>query len=219
MEWLKTLLLEALKGAVEESKLDDVAEKIISKSKKEIPKHFVAKTDFDEKNVSLKETKTKMEELQTKIEALSKDKGTVEELQTKLESAKTEFETFKQDAEKREGDRKKVTAIAALLQTAKAAPDAIDLLTREFDLDKIILDSKGAIVDAENHLTAVKEKRKGLFETTTTAGNDPNNNQKPGETKPGDWQTKLDEARKSNKPNIEIIKIKQEAAANNVLLL
>jgi len=176
MDWLKLLIETALKGKlVEGTKQEDIISAIVEGAKKDIGKTYVPKEEFNSKNEELKSTKTKMDEMQKKVEDLSKSGDEVVKLKTDLEKVNTDFTSFKTDAEKRETNRQKVVAIEKSLRDAKASDDAIDLLTSQFDVEKIILDSKGNIVDWDNHLKPVKESRKTLFGEVKSSGTPPAN--------------------------------------------
>lgn len=175
MEWLKQLLMTALKGKVDEAKFDEAVNTLVDSTKKEMGKHMIPKEEFNSKNDELKSTKAEMDKLQKQIEDLSKSGEEKEKLQTKLTELDTQFKAYKADAEKRETNSKKAAAIEKGLRAANASQDALDLLIGQFDLEKITLDSKGNIVDWDDHLKPVKETRKTLFAETKTKGNPPAN--------------------------------------------
>lgn len=217
MEWLKQLIENALKDKVKDGiKVDEIVSGLVEGTKKEMGKHFVPKEEFNSKNEELKTTKTKMDELQTKVETLSNSGEEVSKIKEQLTAATAELVTFKTETEKREANRKKVATIEKGLREAKAAEDAIDLLTSQFDLDKLTLDDKGAIVNWDTHLTSIKETRKSLFGQTTFVGGAPNPNGGTGGNS-GTWETKLADARKTGK-NLEVIKVKQDAAKEGIFL-
>ncbi|MDD4985904.1 MAG: phage scaffolding protein [Dehalococcoidales bacterium] len=173
MEWLKQLIENALKGKLKDDAKVDI-DKLVEDAKKDLGKEFVPKSDFNSKNDELKSTKAKMDELQKQVDDLSKAGGDATKIKEQLDKVSQEFETYKKDTEKREVNRKKQAAIELGLRSAKASDDAIDLLTSQFDLDKITLDNKGNIVDWEDHLKPVKELRKSLFaEVKTDSGGKP----------------------------------------------
>jgi hypothetical protein len=176
MEWLKKLIEDALKGKVKDDAKVDV-DSIINSAKKEIGKQFVPKDDFNSKNEELKSTKSKMDDLQKQVDDLSKAGGDAAKMKEQLDKVNQDFADYKKDTEKRETNRKKQAAIETGLRAAKASDDAIDLLTSQFDLDKITLDNKGNIVDWDDHLKPVKESRKTLFGEVQTGGGKP---PKPG---------------------------------------
>jgi len=164
MEWLKQLIEAALKGKVsDEGKLGELIAGVLESVKKEIGKHFIPKEEFNSKNEDLKDTKKKMDDLQKQVDDLSKSGNDAVKFKEDLEKVNKEFTAYKETAEKRETNRQKTASIERSLREAKASTDAIDLLTSQFDLDKIILDSKGNIVDWDNHLKPIKESRKTLF--------------------------------------------------------
>lgn len=139
--------------------------------------NYIPKAKFDEKNEELKVTKAKMDELQTKVEQLGSTSQEAETLKANIEALKGEYDQFKTDSEKRINDTQKKQAIERNLARANANPDTIDLLVDKFELDKLILDSKGEIVDWDVHLNPIKEQRKTLFGEVQVTGNKPQSGQ------------------------------------------
>ena len=197
MEWLKQLIEKALKSKVKDDvKVDELVSGIVENSKKEIGKSFVAKDDFNSKNDELKQTKTKMDDLQKKVDELSKSGGDAAKIKEDLDKVNQEFADYKKNTEKRESNRKKITAIEKGLRDAKASEDAVDLLTGQFEIDKITLDNKGNIVNWDDHLKGVKESRKSLFGEVKPQGDKPPN---PGGSGGNDEFDKLSDEEYYNK--------------------
>lgn len=196
MEWLENIL-----GELENK------EELISKIKKELPKQFIPKSEFNEKNEELKATKSKMEEMQKSVEGLDSYTKENEELKAKIDNLKGEYEQFKNEADTRVQAIQKKQAIERNLVKANANPDTIDLLISQFDIEKVQVDSKGEIVDWDNHFEPIKTSRKSLFGETSISGDKPvSGNNAPANT----YKTRYDQALKSGN-NLEAIKIKQEA--------
>jgi TolA-binding protein len=182
MEWLKLLLENALKERITNKEdLDKTVTGIVTGVTENIGKSYVEKAAHDNTVQELQATKGKMDELQGKVTELTKSSGTSEELQKKLKETEDAFSTFKADTEKREKARQKSSAMEKALIGAGAAADAIDLLLKDIDIEKVNIDSEGKIVDQETIVTGLKEKRKSLFGETSI------HTDKPGakESKPG----------------------------------
>ena len=162
MEWLESILKDL------ENK-----EELVNAIKKELPKNFIPKDQFNEKNEELKTTKAKMEELQASVGELEKYTNENAELKSKIDSLKGEYENFKAEADTRVQTIQKKQAIERNLVKANANPDTVDLLINQFDIDKMQVDSKGDIVDWDNHFTPIKEARKSLFGEVTVTGDKP----------------------------------------------
>ena len=162
MEWLETILKDL-----------DNKEELIGLIKKELPKNFIPKTEFNEKNEELKSTKAKMDELQKSLEGLDSYTKENEELKSKVEALKTEYETFKSEADTRVKTIQVKQAIERNLVKANANPDTIDLLVNQFDANKLQVDSKGEIVDWDVHFTPIKDARKSLFGEVKITGEKP----------------------------------------------
>ena len=155
MEWLNNILKES----IVEGKLDEVVEAV----KKEMPKHMMPKDQFNKKSDELKETQNKMTELQTQIEELIKNTSVNEELKAELDKAKNDLVLFKEETEKRELTKDKQIALKDALVGAKADVNNIDLLMNDFNVEELTLNNKGEIVDFDDILSPIKEKRKALF--------------------------------------------------------
>jgi hypothetical protein len=162
MEWLEAIL----------EGLDNKAS-LLEAIKKELPKNFIPKSEFNSKNDELKATKAKMDELQANLEKLSTSSEEAEKLKEQLTGLKNEYETFKQESEGRVVAIQKKQAIERNLVKANANPDTVDLLMSQFELEKIQLDSKGDIVDWDIHIQPIKESRKSLFGEISVTGTKP----------------------------------------------
>jgi hypothetical protein len=159
MDWLKEIIAELT---------DEQLEKV----KQELPKHFVAKDQYNKKvdelklksdeygtlSKQLEDNKTLMGDLQKKAEL-------TDEYKTKLEQQVSAFDSYKADADKRVDQMLKRSAIEKSLLASKAAPDAVDLLLNEFNLDDIKLSEKGEVLGFNEILAPIQEKRKSLFVT------------------------------------------------------
>ena len=205
MDWLN----DTLEGLEEETK-----NTIVENLKKEIPKHFALKSDFNQKNEELKSTRAKMDELQTKIEGLGQTEQQAETFKSQLEALSSEYGQFKEEAEKRVQNIQKKQAIERGLTRERANPETIDLLMNQFELDKVQLDSKGDIVDWDLHVSPLKEARKSLFATETITGTKATTAKTVETTS---YQALYNKA-KQDRNLKEQIRIKQEAFKNGQII-
>ena len=191
IEKIKTILGEELTALVTE-KLGTV-ELGITNDGSLVPadKHESMKTEF-------KATQEQLESLQSQIKDLEGSTGTIEELKEQLKSKGEEFEKFKNDTSKREMTRNKETALAKLLDKAGFIPSSIDLLIPTIDKEKITLDSKGNIVDADELINPIKEARKELIIEKKLDDNPPPNSNPPDDD-PKDAQAYFNKAMKKEK--------------------
>ena len=197
MEWLKAILSN------EELSAEQKQEAI----QKELPKTFIPKDKYNGKVEELKNTVAKMDELKTQVESMGVSSVEAGKLKTELESITNEFETFKNDSEKRNVNMTKRQAIERGLTRDKANPAAIDLLVGLFNMDEIQLDSKNEVVDWDEIKKPIIEGRKSLFGEIKINGNKPSTG---SNTPVNTRRQKYDEAIKSGN-TVEAIKIKQEA--------
>lgn len=209
MEWLETILN------------DEQLENKVDAIKKELPKHFVPKDQYNkkadevkEKDDELKATTEKMNELQGQVEKLSDAEGEQEKLKEKLAEINNEFETFKSESENRLSNVKKTQALERHLREEQANPDTIDLLIPKFDLEKIELTEDEKIKEWETHVQPIKESKKSLFAETSISGTKPSDGQN---NEPSGYKAKYEDALKSGN-RLEAIKIKQEAFKEGEIL-
>lgn len=159
MDWLKEIISE-------------LTDEQLQKINQELPKHFVAKDQYNKK---VDELKLKGEEYETLNKQLESNKTLLGDLQkkaelsdeykSKLEAQIADFDKYKGEADSRVNNMLKRSAIEKSLLASKAAPDAVDLLLSEFDLEKVQLSEKGEIVGFNEILAPIQEKRKSLFVT------------------------------------------------------
>ena len=169
MDWLKELLGTAY------------TEELANKFKAEIPKHFVAKEQYNKKveEIKVKDTQiadsnTQLEKVNGDLKAIQEKAGKYEELKTDFEKVNTEYTEYKSGQEKRLLEIKKSSALEKALINSKASSDAVDLLLKDFSLDKIEINEDGTIKDVDTHINSIKEKRPNLFEKVSVEGGKPN---------------------------------------------
>lgn len=202
-----------------------LTEELATKVAKELDGNYVPKARFNEVNTELKQAKDQVKERDSQLETLKKSVGDSDELKKQIETLQNENKT-KDETHAAEIKQLKIdTAVDKALAEAKAKnPKAVKAL---LDLAKAELSDDGTIkgLDAQIKALAEAEDSKFLFDTDSTQNK--NQNSKgfvPGQKKDGvpgassEYETRLAEARK-NGNTLEAIKIKQEAAADGVVLL
>lgn len=148
MDWLKAILEKAtIKDGV--LSVSEVMEAV----KAEIPKHFVAKADFN----------TKAEELKTAnatIETLKKDNAGNEELQNTIKTHETTIGNLRKENEK-------LVKTYALKEELKkvGCSDPDYLIYKHGGLDKFAFDKDGKPVGAEQIAATYKESLAYIFPT------------------------------------------------------
>lgn len=148
MEWLETILKNA---KVTDGVLD--VSGVMEAIKKEIPTHFVAKSDF---NAKVKE----LQEANGTIETLKKDNKDNETLQNTIKT----HETTISNLQKENADMKKTYALKSALSDAGCS-DPDYLIYKHGGLEKFTFDKDGKPVDAEQIAKTYKESIPHIFPT------------------------------------------------------
>lgn len=189
----------------------------------ELDGNFVPKSRFNEINAELKQVKDQVKERDGQLETLKKSVGDSDELIKQIAQLQADNKA-KDEAHAKEIKQLKIdTAIDKALADAKAKnPKAVKALLELGDAE-IAEDGTIKGLDAKIKALTEAEDSKFLFDVTEPKGN----NQKgfvPGQKKDGvpgassTFEARLAEARK-NGNTLEAIKVKQEAAAEGVVLV
>ena len=137
--------------------------------KLEIPKDFVAKTQYNKKIAAIEDLNVTIADLQAKAEIQNTD-----EYKTKYEALETEFNDFKQNIETEKVNSTKTDLLRKKLQTEGVNEKVIKLLEKEFDLNTLEVENDD-IKDWDNLINPVKENYSDFFKVTETIqGNPPN---------------------------------------------
>lgn len=201
-----------------------LTEELATKVAKELDGNYVPKTRFNEVNTELKQAKDQVKERDSQLETLKKSVGDSEELKKQIETLQNENKT-KDEAHAAEIKQIKIDAAVdkalsdAKVKNLKAAKALLDL-------DKAELSDDGTVkgLDVQIKTLSEAEDSKFLFDVTNTQKNQNSKGFVPGQKKDGvpgassEYETRLAEARK-NGNTLEAIKIKQEAAADGVVLI
>lgn len=201
-----------------------LTEELATSVMKELDGNYVPKARFNEVNTELKQAKDQVKERDSQLETLKKNVGDSEELKKQIETLQNDNKT-KDEAHAAEIKQIKIdAAVDKALADAKAKnPKAVKAL---LDLAKAEISDDGTIkgLDAQIKTLSEAEDSKFLFDTDNTQKNQNSKGFIPGQKKDGvpgassEYETRLAEARK-NGNTLEAIKIKQEAAADGVVLI
>lgn len=163
MDWLKEILTTA---GVEEEKVTSVVESV----KKEVPKYYVPKNDFNEKVTEVNTLTNEKTTLTKQLEDLKKvDPEKLQEEITKLQQANKDLEA---QGKKDLADVKRMSAIDLAIANSKTI-DAISLKAN-IDLDKVSYDEKtGTLSGLDEQINTVRESKKYLFTEAPTDGGMP----------------------------------------------
>lgn len=208
LEWLKAIL-----G-------DSYTEEIDKKISAEIGKGFVAKTDFNTVNEAKKTLEKTLGERDQQFETLKSSTGNSEELKKTIE------ELQKTNAEQQKTHEAEIAQLKLdnAVDAALAAAGAKNIKTVKalLDISKVKQGEDGSLNGLDEQLEAVRKSDGYLFaekQQPSFKGFQPGAS---GDGVPspeqGDYTARLATARKDNN-QLEVIKIKQEAAANGVVLL
>ena len=160
MEWLIKILGE------------DAADKLEA-IKKELPKHYALKNDFNSRGEEIKSLKEKLEETETSLTKLKDDGGTeLEDYKKQVETATKELADYKAGTEKREKTFKIKSKMRDLLSKS-INPDAVDLALSAFDFNDMNLNDAGDIVDGQSKVDKFVEGKPGLKLITNVGGTPP----------------------------------------------
>lgn len=154
MDWLKEILKAA---GVDESKLDG----LIGDVNKELPKHFVPKSQYNEAAEARKKAEESLKERDKQLEDLKKSSGDAEALKQQIEKLQSENKAAKEKYESELRDLQLSNALKLAL--AGQVHDA-DLVTGLIDKTKIELGEDGSIkAGLEDQIKALRESKAFLF--------------------------------------------------------
>lgn len=201
-----------------------LTEELATKVAKELDGNYVPKTRFNEVNTELKQAKDQVKERDSQLETLKKSVGDSEELKKQIETLQNENKT-KDEAHAAEIKQIKIdAAVDKALSDAKVKN--LKAVKALLDLDKAELSDDGTVkgLDVQIKTLSEAEDSKFLFDVSNAQKNQNSKGFVPGQKKDGvpgassEYETRLAEARK-NGNTLEAIKIKQEAAADGVVLI
>ena len=154
MDWLKELLKAA---GVEESKIDS----LIGDVNKELPKHFVPKSQYNESAEAKKKAEKEVADRDKQLEDLKKSSGDADALRAQIDKLQGENKTAKEQYESKLKDLKLDAAIAKELEESQAKHS--DLLAGKIDREKLELLDDGTVKGLADQIKTLQESYKDLF--------------------------------------------------------
>ncbi len=151
-----------IKNGISGEVVDTIAETI----KAEIPKEFVSKVQYSKK-VNL------IDELNTTIADLEAKTGT-DEYKAKYETLEKEFNDYKTSIETEKTNASKSSTLREHLKAEGFNEKIINLLTKNFDLEKVEVE-EGKIKGWEEMVKPMKEEYGEFISVETQTGNPPAN--------------------------------------------
>lgn len=155
MEWLKELLKKA---GFDESKIDA----LVGDVNKELPKHFVPKSQYNELSDTKKKLEKDITDRDTQLEALSKDAGASETLKAEIARLQGENKTAK---EKYEADMKDMTLNNAITAALNGKVHNEKVVTGLIDKNKLVIGDDGKVVGLEEQLKTLQTSDAYLFKS------------------------------------------------------
>ncbi|MEK3969458.1 phage scaffolding protein [Paenibacillus sp. FSL H7-0323] len=160
MDWLKTILKAA---GLDDTKVDS----IVGDAGKELPKHFVPKSQYND----LSETKKKLEkditDRDAQLETLSKDANASEGLKAEITKLQGENKTAK---EKYEADLKDMTLNNAITSALNGKVHNEKHVTGLIDKEKLVIGDDGKVVGLDEQLKILQTSDAYLFKTEDKGG-------------------------------------------------
>lgn len=154
MDWLKELLK---KMGVADTEVD----KIDGEIAKELPKHFVTKTQYNEVTEARKKAEKDVAERDTQIAELGKVAGASEELKAQITKLTADNQAA---AEKHASELKELTLTNAIKTALNGKVHDDALVAGLFDRDKLVVDGD-KIVGLDDQLKTLQETKGFLFKT------------------------------------------------------
>lgn len=160
MDWLKTLLKNA---GLDDSKIDG----IVTDAGKELPKHFVPKSQYNDLADVKKKLEKDITDRDTQLETLSKDAGASESLKAEIARLQGENTTAKQQYESELKDIRMSNAITSALN-GKVHNEKV--VMGMIDKAKLVIGDDGKVVGLEEQLKGLQESDAYLFKPEEAGG-------------------------------------------------
>ncbi|MEF2969244.1 phage scaffolding protein [Paenibacillus sp. M1] len=154
MDWLKELLK---KLGVAETEV----EKIDAEVRKELPMHFVPKSQYNEAAEARKKAEKDAADRDKQIEELGKTAGLSEDLKRQIETLQNENKTAK---EKYESELKDLTLTSAIKSALNGKVHDEALVAGLLDKGKLVIDGD-KVVGLDEQLKTLQESKAFLFKT------------------------------------------------------
>lgn len=154
MDWLKEILKNA-------GISDETIEKVDAEVRKELPKHFVPKSQYNDVSEARRKAEEALAERDKQLESLKKSAGDNEELRKQIEALQAENKAAKEKYGAELKDLRVTTAIKLAIAGQVHDPDLVAGL---LDKSKIELDDAGNIKSGlDEQVKALRESKAFLF--------------------------------------------------------
>ncbi|ETT55197.1 hypothetical protein BSK66_31240 [Paenibacillus odorifer] len=160
MDWLKELLK---KLGVEDSKIDGA----IADAGKEIPKHFVPKSQYNEVSTAKQQAEKDVADRDKQIEDLSKTAGLSDDLKKQIDQLKTDNKTAK---DKYDADLQQIKLDNAITAALTGKVHNEKHVTGLIDKEKLVIGDDGKVVGLEEQLKGLQTSDAYLFKTEDKGG-------------------------------------------------
>ncbi|MEK3796121.1 phage scaffolding protein [Paenibacillus sp. FSL R7-0204] len=160
MEWLKAILKAA---GVDDTKADA----LMGDVNKELPKHFVPKSQYNELSDTRKKLEKDVADRDTQLETLSKDAGASEGLKAEIARLQGENKTA---AEKYAADLKDMTLTNAITAALNGKVHNEKVVTGMIDKNKLVIGDDGKVVGLDEQLKGLQTSDAYLFKPEEKGG-------------------------------------------------
>ena len=157
---IKKILLD---NNVDADKIEEIKDRI----NKEIGQEFVTKAQYKKKIESLEDITNKYNDLEAKYELKDKD-----DYKDKYEKLQEEYNNYKNNLETQKTKESKLNKLKEKLKGEKFNNDIIDLLTKEFDIDKIEMENND-LKDWDTIVEPIKNKYSSFITREKVEGSKP----------------------------------------------
>lgn len=158
-------------NGIEEANIEEMEKTILE----DIKTDYIGSDVYKEKEKEINKLKADNKKLNEDIELANAN-----DLNIKYANLKREYSNYKDSIKIKEENDKKTSKLTEELKKEGANEKLLNLLLKEFDLDKLVLENDN-IKDIENLIKPVKESYSECFTTTTIKGNPPSNPPKGSE--------------------------------------
>ncbi|MBT2287983.1 phage scaffolding protein [Paenibacillus albidus] len=161
MDWLKAILKAA--------GLDDLKiEAIAGDAGKELPKHFVPKSQYNDVSEAKKKLEKDITDRDTQLETLSKDAGASETLKAEIARLQSENKTA---ADKYAADLQDMTLTNAIKSALNGKVHNEKVVTGMIDKNKLVIGDDGKVVGLDEQLKGLQTSDAYLFKPEDQGGN------------------------------------------------
>lgn len=145
----------------------EVAETISATIKQEIPKEFVSKKQYEKRVNQLDELNETIADLEVKANSNGES-----EYKAKFDTLVKDFEAYKTNIQKQEQNKVKKDLLLKSLEKENFNKASLDLLTTQFDFDKIEIEENN-IKGWEELVTPIKQKYADFITVSEPVGTPP----------------------------------------------